>query len=217
MIGYQSRFQSRSLIPSIFHQPLPSIFSISFFNPINLFNPISLPESTIYIKFAAKLKFGKMIQRIQSLYLLLALAAVGTLFFIPIAELLINKEYTFIFKHSGLFEVQGKKEILSVSSLPLMSLFIINMFLSFVTIFLYKNRLLQLRVCVINMILLLGSLGIIYYYIAVAFSDFEAIVSYSISAIMPLIAAILTWLAFRAIKKDEKLVKSMDRIRWNRN
>ncbi len=154
-----------------------------------------------------------MIQRIQSLYLLLAAIAISLVFFIPLAQLIVNDEYYFTFVYRGLFQVKTGEEILSVATLPLAALFYINLLISLITIFLYKRRGLQMRLCIINILMLLGSLGVIYYYISVAFSEFEATVSYGISAIMPLIAAILTYMAYRGIRKDELLVISMDRIR----
>ena len=154
-----------------------------------------------------------MIQRIQTLYLLLAFIAIGLLFFFPVSELLVNKEFLFLFRYRGLYELKAGAEILSVASIPLASLFGINLLLSFITIILFKNRALQMRLCIFNILLLVGSLGLMYYYIGVAFSDFEAVVHYTIFALMPIIAAILSYLAFRSIRKDEKLIRSVDRIR----
>ena len=163
--------------------------------------------------FCAKLKLIKMIQRIQSLYLLLAAIAIGLVFFFPLAELLVNKEFLFIFHYRGLYEIKPEGEILSVASLPLAALFAIMLLLSLITVFLYKRRGLQMRLCIINILLLFGSLGVVYYYIAVAFSEFEAVVHYKIFALMPVIAAVFTYLAYRGIRRDELLIISMDRIR----
>ncbi len=154
-----------------------------------------------------------MIQRIQSLYLLLAAIAIATVFFIPLAELVVNDEYNFTFLYRGLYQVKADSEILSVSSMPLAALFTINLLICLITIFLYKKRGLQMRLCIINILLLIGATGVIYYYIAAAFKNFEATVSYGISAIMPLVAAVLTYMAYRGVRKDELLVISMDRIR----
>ncbi len=154
-----------------------------------------------------------MIQRIQTIYLFLAAAAMSVVFFFPLAELLINSKASFIFLYRGLYELKDGKEILSITSFPLAILFLISMLISFITIFLYKKRHLQMRLCVINIMLLFGAVGMIYYYIAIAFSSFKAIVDYSPAAIMPIISAILTYLAYRGVRKDELLVISMDRIR----
>jgi len=154
-----------------------------------------------------------MIQRIQSLYLLLATTAIGLVFFFPLAKLLVDKEFWFIFNYRGLYELKAGEELLSVSAIPLATLFTITFLITIVTIFLYKKRGLQMRLCIINILLLIGSVGMIYYYVGFALSDIEADVSYQVFALMPLIAAILTYMAYRGIRKDELLVISMDRIR----
>ncbi|MDF1549611.1 MAG: DUF4293 domain-containing protein [Bacteroidales bacterium] len=154
-----------------------------------------------------------MIQRIQTLYLLLASVAIGLLFFFPITELLVDKQFLFFFRYRGLYELKEGAEILSISSIPLAILYSINLLLALFTIFLYKNRTLQMRMCIFNILLLIGSLGLMYYYIWIAFSDLNAVIHYTIFALMPVIAAILTFMAFRGIRKDELLVRSVDRIR----
>jgi len=154
-----------------------------------------------------------MIQRIQSLYLLLAVVAVALLFFFPIAELLVDKEFTFLFRYRGLYELKHGQEILKIASYPLAILFSINMIISLITIFKFKNRILQLRLCIINILLLIASLALAYYFIAFAFTDFQDTVRYGIVALMPVLAAIFSFLAYKGIQKDEKLIKSIDRIR----
>ncbi|MGM0408670.1 MAG: DUF4293 family protein, partial [Bacteroidota bacterium] len=61
--------------------------------------------------------------------------------------------------------------------------------------------------------LMIGYLGLNYYYIQSFVSQLNGIVSYKITVIFPFVAAILTYLAIRAIGKDEALIRSMDRIR----
>ncbi len=154
-----------------------------------------------------------MIQRIQTVYLFLSAVVLGMVFAFPLAELLVNDKFLFIFKYRGLYEIKGNQEILSIDSFPLAILFTINLVITVATIFLYKKRSLQMRLCIINMLLLLASPGVIYYYIAVAFSSFKAVVDYSLFALMPVISAILTYMAYRGVRKDELLIMSMDRIR----
>lgn len=75
--------------------------------------------------------------------------------------------------------------------------------LSCVTIFLYKNRVLQARLC------LVGLLVIVAWYIGLA------VLTPKISTIecLPMVNAILIFMARKGILDDEKLVRSMDRIR----
>ena len=70
-----------------------------------------------------------------------------------------------------------------------------------------------MRINFINLMLILGYLGLNYYYIKSFSSQLGGVVSYKITVIFPVIAAFLTYLAIRAIGKDEALIRSMDRIR----
>jgi hypothetical protein len=154
-----------------------------------------------------------MIQRIQSIYLLLAVIAIGTLFFFPLAELLVNKDSLLLFRYRGLYELKEGKEILSVATYPLAFLFSINLLLSLFAIFKFKNRKFQMKLCIYNSLLNIASLGLAYYYVALGFSKMEAVVHYKIFALMPIVASILSFMAYKGIQKDEKLIRSIDRIR----
>ncbi len=154
-----------------------------------------------------------MIQRIQTVYLFLAAIAIGLVFAFPLAELLVDEKFLFIFRYRGLYEIKEGKELLAVASYPLAILFAISLLITIVTIFLYKKRNLQMRLSIINILIMLASPGVVYYYIAVAFANYTAVVSYDIISLMPIIAAIFTYMAYRGIRKDELLVMSLNRIR----
>jgi hypothetical protein len=154
-----------------------------------------------------------MIQRIQTIFLLLAAIAVGLMFIFPLADYANGSGVKFIFRYRGLYDFSGGKETLTTSSIPLAVLLTINLLLPLISIFMYKKRILQMRICVLNIILLLGSMGLIAFYVASSFSKIEASLNYRIFALMSVISLILHVMAYSAIKKDEKLVKSVDRIR----
>ncbi|MBI9053172.1 MAG: DUF4293 domain-containing protein [Bacteroidales bacterium] len=152
-----------------------------------------------------------MIQRIQSIYLLIVTLLLGSLFAFPLAELLSSDGQLFIFNFNGLsIENEAGMYLLTI---PPVVLLVINILISFVTLFFYKKRVLQMRLNSFNIILLLGYVGLNYYYIHNFSKQLDGIVSYHVIAIFPLIAAIFTYLAIRAIGKDEALIRSMDRIR----
>ncbi|MFN8254873.1 MAG: DUF4293 domain-containing protein [Bacteroidales bacterium] len=154
-----------------------------------------------------------MIQRIQSVYLLLAVIAVSLLFFMPIADLLTNANQVFMFRYRGLYEIKDAKEILYMTSYPLAILLTLNVIISLITIFKYKNRPLQMRLCILNIIFLLVSVILGYIFIYITFAKLNPMVHFKISAVMPLVAAVFTFMAYKGIQKDDKLVKSVDRIR----
>lgn len=154
-----------------------------------------------------------MIQRSQTLYLLLATISVFLLFLFPIAELANKAGSLYIFRYRGFYEIIDGKEKLINLTIPLAILLFISLVLPLITIFLYKKRKLQMKLCIINIILVFCILGLIAYYVAASYTKIEANVHYKIFASMPIIAIILTVMAYIGIKKDDKLIKSIDRIR----
>ncbi|MBQ6572383.1 MAG: DUF4293 domain-containing protein, partial [Alistipes sp.] len=86
-----------------------------------------------------------------------------------------------------------------------------------VNIFLFKNRQLQIRLCAVELVLLIGSIifaGLYYYLSNRMFAELEFHTQgFRIAMIFPLVSIILDYLAMRAIFHDEMLVKSLDRIR----
>ncbi len=140
-------------------------------------------------------QIGNMIQRIQSLWLLLATAA--TFFSIKLPF------------YSGLY-----KELTSQINLTGQSTFLILLFsvitgvLTIVAIFLFKKRKLQLKIG-------LGSLIMSFITILLYFLEVKKYNSgvYALSMLIILSVPIFILLALRSIYKDEKLVKSLDRLR----
>lgn len=89
--------------------------------------------------------------------------------------------------------------------------------LPLVTIFLFRRRLLQLRLCVVEMVLLLGSAimeGVYYFLSWRVFSDqtFHT-QGFRPAIVLPLVCLLFAYLAARAIFRDELLVRAADRIR----
>ena len=86
--------------------------------------------------------------------------------------------------------------------------------LSLVAIFLFKNRTSQYRLTMTTLLLTIGFIFLEYYVI----EDFKKdnviqTGSYQIAALLPVVMVILLAMAARGIRKDEKLVKSLDRLR----
>ncbi len=89
----------------------------------------------------------------------------------------------------------------------------ISAFLVFVDIFLFRHRALQMRVCTFCIILMIGWYLV---FAALAFVLGDGLVGVyrpRAWAAIPMVNAILLYLAFRAILRDELLVKSLDRLR----
>lgn len=144
-----------------------------------------------------------MIQRLQSIFLLLSSLFFGSQFFTAFA--------------STTKEVQGifSDLIYNIYDNPiLLGLVAIGAAISLAAIFLYKNRSLQLKMTHLSLVLAVlfpVAAGILY---SLQASESTSLVpNLSIGAFTPLGSIICGALAGRYIKKDEKLVSSMDRLR----
>lgn len=152
-----------------------------------------------------------MIQRIQTLYLLAVTALMAAAVFTPLAYFVGGVEKYKLFA----FALKGAE--VSHSTIYMGIVVALAAIIPFITIFLFKNRMLQIRLCAVELVLLLGSqvFMAIYYYLSnrmFAHLEFHA-QGLHIAIIFPLVAIILDYLALRAIFKDEMLVRSLDRIR----
>ena len=147
-----------------------------------------------------------MIQRIQTVFILVAGLLVASLYVLKFADLSVNGElHTFL--ANGIF----KGEDLVFNGLPIMGLIALISLLHIVVIFMYKKRIRQMRILVFTIILLLGLFGMFFYFTYMGISGAQ--VAFKIPIVFPIIAVILDYLAIRAIGKDEALIRSMDRIR----
>lgn len=152
-----------------------------------------------------------MIQRIQTLYLLLSLILMGLMGWLPFGELLVSDQ-VYNFTVNGIVNnVTGEK---MQSGIAIMFLIGIVCIVQIAVIFGYKKRIRQMRMATFNIMLMLGVVGICYYFINASLKEFDDVTkSYNLTMIFPVIAAILNYLAIRSIGKDEALVRSIDRIR----
>ncbi len=149
-----------------------------------------------------------MIQRIQSVYLLIATglliwASIGT-FFVLDNQVVLNGFFAGYSQAHKFF-----------TTLPLNILLWLGAAISFITIFLFKNRILQMRLTTFTILLLLGFYVLLIYYRFSGINRYIHVTSSLLNyhAILPAISGILIFMAGRAIKKDEELVRSADRFR----
>jgi hypothetical protein len=152
-----------------------------------------------------------MIQRIQTVFLIIAFAFQLSMIFIPFASVTLQDKNIVEIIASG----NRSDSTLNLSSYSVLSLLIliINAFLLLIVIFLYKNRQTQMRLCIVSVFLLLVFQLLLSFIVWNVGKTPDITVHYKIAIFFPLISAILSYLAFRSIKKDEKLIRSIDRIR----
>lgn len=152
-----------------------------------------------------------MIQRIQTVYLLIVTMLTGAVLFLPTADFYSLQEGVFELNYKGLI---GENGTLITSTWNITLLMAVVLLLSFISIFFYKKRILQIRIIIFNIVLMLGYYALLAYWIfKIKGSLTDAEVSLSLIASFPLINIILSYLAVRAIGKDEALVRSLDRLR----
>jgi hypothetical protein len=154
-----------------------------------------------------------MIQRIQTVYLLIAEILTGILFFVPFGEIAVKAGSIYRCDIKGVYLEGIPKPEVIFSILPVDILWATSLILILVTIFLFKNRVLQMTLAKINIFLMFGLGGGIFYYVCSIAKQLSGTYSFTVYLVFPIISAILIYLAFRAIDKDEKLVRSIDRIR----
>jgi len=153
-----------------------------------------------------------MIQRIQSIFLLLASLMLGLVFFFPLA-VLVNENETFTFWYRGLYGNLHENIVLLEHSTPLAILYLLILMLCIFSIFLFKLRPVQMKLCIANIILIIIALGLTALYLFVIYSDHHAQIHFKIFSAFPILSLVFIVLAYKGIKKDEALVKSVDRIR----
>lgn len=153
-----------------------------------------------------------MIQRIQTLYLLLALLCMGLLLFLPFGEIATKTSETISLSIEG-FDYQENGETQNFSVLPLTIMLALSVLTTLVSIFLFKKRMLQIRLNVFNLIIQVGSIGLMFYFLFQANKLVGEAWTSHITIILPAITAIFTYLAIRSIGKDEALVRSISRLR----
>ena len=153
-----------------------------------------------------------MIQRVQSLYLFFSVLGMALMLIFPIAKLIGPGEISYEYLFYGIVTSGDQGEVV-ISAIPLACLLAAIPLVSLTTLFLFRYRILQIRLCVFNILLMIGALILTWYYTYLAGKTLNVEALFSFPAIMPLLAAILSYLAFRGIRRDELLIRSVDRIR----
>jgi hypothetical protein len=154
-----------------------------------------------------------MIQRIQSVYLIVSIVILSLLYSNPVSEIIISDKLYLIFKFNRITSLSDT-EFNPVSAWPVAVLFITVLLIELSIIFLYQFRILQMRLCIFNIFLKLGMVGMIYFFTKWTLNHWNGKESVFLwPVVIPFISIILSYLSFKGIQKDENLVRSYDRIR----
>lgn len=135
-----------------------------------------------------------MFQRIQTLFLIAAAGLIFSLFLTPMIKII------------GPDTVETIKYI---EYRPYLIIIFVALVLSITTIVSYKKRMFQIRLCNLNSLILLG----FQIWIAVKFFMRDPSMVFSVTALFPIVAAVLTFFAMRYIARDQALVMASSRLR----
>lgn len=155
-----------------------------------------------------------MIQRIQSLYLLVAIVLQSLSLVLNWSTYLLEDSYYTLTGLSSSFE--------AINAMPLVFGIIVSIILLIVVTLRYKDRQRQMQlanITLIQLILVMGLFAWIHYNLieSIKLEYPEVEIGYGVAVVFPLVSMLLLWLAKKSIKKDDDLVRSADRLRWSRS
>lgn len=144
-----------------------------------------------------------VLQRIQTLYLLIAAIMMAVFTFLPVIQLT---------NDSGIFLVGAVTTCgINISSLILLALDLLIVVLAVITIFLYKNLKLQIKLAGILILLVVALLGTVAVMAIMQKGISIAILQWPIA--FPFLALVMIMLAQKGMKHDKKLLSDSERIR----
>lgn len=152
-----------------------------------------------------------MIQRIQTIYLIISAAICAVLFSHPFASFNINNPDSII--TATVCHTIPNTE-LNAKLVPLAAISTSLLLLTVIAIFMFRNRTKQMLVTRINIVLCIAQLALM----IGSFSALKSSLNSDFNGLdlwiaAPVIMIVLQYLAYRGIKKDDDLVKSADRLR----
>lgn len=159
-----------------------------------------------------------MLQRVQTLFLAGVIIVMAAALFLPVWEEAhpnTSESLTMHAWYSVRSDASGVQETIYVPFFVAGSLVLITCIVAAFEVFKYSNRPTQLKLGKLNSLLLMAALGVLFYLV---YTQEDKILpnengDYQAGIILPIVAMILNFMAGRFINKDEKLVRSVDRIR----
>ncbi len=155
-----------------------------------------------------------MIQRIQTLYLIIALIASALFFAFPFAKYFVDIATMYEFKITAITLVT--QQSVSVYKIPvfMLSLHIILTLLILISIFLFKNRVTQMRVVAVSFLLNAVLIGSVFFFADAFGKEMVITPDYrNIGTLLPVLMLLMLLLANKAIRQDEIKMRKSSRIR----
>ena len=152
-----------------------------------------------------------MIQRIQTVYLFLVIVLCISCLFAGVGEWTLEGE-TVASMSNFTYSKEGLEPATTAPCYGLGVLLILVVLLTIPTILLFRKRMRQLRLAIFSTILLVGYVALYVFY-AWAFTAEGTTFRFLLPATFPVVSIVLNALAIHGIRKDEALVRSLDRLR----
>ncbi|MEO0311633.1 MAG: hypothetical protein RIQ89_1290 [Bacteroidota bacterium] len=145
-----------------------------------------------------------MLQRIQTIFLLLAVILTGLLLYLPVYEI-----------RSAVVSgtIDEVEQFIISTNIPLMLLNAGVGVLLVISLLSFKNRNLQRRLCNLSLLLSCILIGLLFFLADHDGAKQSSKVVYKLAAYFPLLNLLFIFLASFFIKKDEEMVRSADRLR----
>jgi hypothetical protein len=155
-----------------------------------------------------------MLQRIQSAWLLLASLVIFALFLFPLVHNVYVAGIPSTIKVTGIVQDANGAQAHTESFIALIAATAVVAIVPLVLIFLYKNRKQQVMLCYVYILLIFGYS----FWVAQTVKSYTGGATlntnnFGIGALLSSVSIVLVLLAAKAIQRDEKLVKSADRLR----
>ncbi|MDR2423977.1 MAG: DUF4293 domain-containing protein [Prevotellaceae bacterium] len=139
-----------------------------------------------------------MIQRIQTVYLFL---------------IVVLQSIMLLSDSAGYIDANGVEQVFSIKNIPAIAvLAALTSLIPAISMFMFRNRIRQIRFNIFNSILLVALQIYILYYI-VSFAINAVSFTFSIISLFPAVSLILSILAIKKMLKDERLIQSLNRLR----
>lgn len=154
-----------------------------------------------------------MIQRIQTLLLLFAAIINSVLFYIPFATIITNKS-KIIYRLTGIEYIAENSNSTDNFSFILLLLNSLIILLYFVVIFLFKKRILQIKISQLSLLLNLALISLVFFAIDNIEIKGNINIKYNfLPFVLIFLSIILIFFSIKNIKKDEEIVRASERIR----
>lgn len=158
-------------------------------------------------------KIRRMIQRIQSVYLALGAILLGLMFVFEVCRFRVGEVAYYL----GLMEMTDPEGVATAAAQNISMLILVPLTAAIMVfnISQFKRRDLQLKLCRLSFLLLAGLVVAMYFFMSANQETIpvESVVGYGFGSAVPIAVLVFNFLALRGIHKDEKLVKSLDRLR----